>query len=248
MLTHLRSYDSQVHWFNSVHFSKADVSRLPQFSQKRLPRRAANFLVLGLSLPAILELSPNLLDYLRALNSLLSEFEAFQQCHPADGSASAYRARLPSVFKRSAGGRARRPSSNDVIFPGTDVLPLSGGSGAPGSSVLGAAGIGDSSAELLPGEEYMYLLAPSLPFEPDFFQTFATLCEVIMDCYLRIVKFVSTLGVCTPVLGDLFLKADAKIRKVMVSGIVREFEDASRAQTKSEMVGINRVVLGGMMG
>jgi hypothetical protein len=31
------------------------------------------------------------------------------------------------------------------------------------------------SSDLHPGEEYTYLLTPSLPFEPDFFETFATL-------------------------------------------------------------------------
>jgi hypothetical protein len=34
----------------------------------------------------------------------------------------------------------------------------------------------------------------------------------------------------------------------MVAGAVREFEDASRNNVKNEVSGVNRVVLGGLMG
>lgn len=104
------------------------------------------------------------------------------------------------------------------------------------------------SSDLLPGEEYTYLLTPSLPFEPDFFETFATLCDVLIDCYSRITTLVSSPSVCSVALGELFSKADAKLRKIMVAGAVREFEDASRNGVKSEVSGVSRVVLGGLLG
>lgn len=53
---------------------------------------------------------------------------------------------------------------------------------------------------------------------------------------------------CTVGLGEMFSKADAKIRKIMVAGIVREFEDASRNNAKNEVFGVSRVVLGGLLG
>lgn len=104
------------------------------------------------------------------------------------------------------------------------------------------------SSDLLPGEEYTYLLTPSLPFEPDFFETFATLCDVLIDCYTRITALVSSPSICTVALGELFSKADAKLRKIMVAGAVREFEDASRNGVKNEVAGVSRVVLGGLLG
>lgn len=104
------------------------------------------------------------------------------------------------------------------------------------------------SSDLLPGEEYTYLLTPSLPFEPDFFETFATLCDVLIDCYGRIASLVASPAICTVALGETFSKADAKLRKIIVAGAVREFEDASRNGVKNEVAGVSRVVLGGLLG
>jgi hypothetical protein len=104
------------------------------------------------------------------------------------------------------------------------------------------------SSDLLPGEEYSYLLTPSLPFDPDFFETFATLCDVLIDCYTGLVALVSSPAVCTAALGEMFTKTDSRLRKVMVAGVVREFEDASRSGAKNEIAGVGRVVLGGLLG
>jgi hypothetical protein len=106
---------------------------------------------------------------------------------------------------------------------------------------------GAESADLLPGEEYIHLLTPSLPFDPDFYETFATLCDVLIDSYTRIAGLISSPAVCTPGVGEAFGKADAKLRKVIVAGVVREFEDASRNGAKGELAGVGKVVLGGLM-
>jgi len=101
--------------------------------------------------------------------------------------------------------------------------------------------------DLLPGEEYTHLHTPSLPFDPDFFETFATLCDVLIDCYTKIMSLIPSPAMCTPGTGDIFAKADTKLRKVIVQGIVKEFEDASRAGTKAEFAGLGKVVFGGLM-
>lgn len=46
----------------------------------------------------------------------------------------------------------------------------------------------------------------------------------------------------------MFVKADARLRKVIVGGVVREFEAAAREGSKREVLGVQRVVLGGLMG
>ena len=52
---------------------------------------------------------------------------------------------------------------------------------------------------------------------------------------------------CVPGLAEIFAKTDGRLRKVMVAGIVKEFEDATRAGVKGEVAGIGKVVLGGLM-
>lgn len=254
-----------------MHFSKNDLNRMPYFESRKLCRRAINFLYLGLSLPPILDVTTTALDYLRALNAILLEFETYQQLHPADGSSSSSslaRARFPQMFKRAThtGNKTRRTSSaTEIGLPmqssdPSDLKSMTGNIAAPGMAATPAVSSFPytDASDLHPGEEYTYLLTPSLPLEPDFFETFATLCDVLIDCYTRLCGLVPTPASCTAAtpestaaelaVGDLFAKADAKLRKVIVAGLVREFEEASRANAKNEMAGINRVVLSGLLG
>jgi hypothetical protein len=159
------------------------------------------------------------------------------------------------MFKRAthAGTKTRRASSaNEIGLPmqssdPSDLKSTAGNLGSASSASVTSFPLTESS-DLHPGEEYTYLLTPSLPFEPDFFETFATLCDVLIDTYSRLSALVSSPSVCTVALGETFSKADARLRKIMVAGAVREFEDASRNSVKSEVAGVSRVVLGGLLG
>ena len=230
---------------------------MPYSDAKKLARRATNYLLLGLSLPTILDMNAtNILEYLRALNALLLEFESYQQIHPSDGSSasSLSRARIPQMFKRATnvtGGKGRRASSaTDIGLPlntsdPADLKGMAGGGSGVGSSSTSSFPVGEQ--ELLPGEEYTHLITPSLPFDPDFFETFSTLCDVLIDCYMRIMSLVPSASLCVPGVGETFIKADAKLRKIIVAGIVKEFEEASRGGAKSEITNISKVVLGGLI-
>lgn len=103
------------------------------------------------------------------------------------------------------------------------------------------------SEALLPQESYTHLLTPSLPFDPDFFETFATLCDVLIDCYTKVTQLIKGPEMCGGNVGELFGKADARVRKVIVAGVVREFEERCREGVKGEVAGVGRVVLGGLM-
>ena len=157
------------------------------------------------------------------------------------------------MFKRShtTGPKGRRTSSAaEIGLPMTTSDPSDLKSMMTSSTVSLAPSTASSipsESELLPGEEYTHLLTPSLPFDPDYFETFATLCDVLIDCYTRILSLISSPAVCSPGVGELFAKADGRMRKVMVAGLVKEFEEASRSGVKTEMAGIGRVVLGGLM-
>jgi len=249
-----KAHDGRVYWFNTLLFNKPDLAKMSFFEPKKLARRATNYLLLGLSLPPILDSnSGNPQDYLRALNTLLVEFESFQQLHPPEGgqASSLSRARIPSMFKRAtqASAKGRRTSSAaDIGLPmnTSDPMDLKSMSNV---SIAGAtaSSFPASEQDLLPGEEYVHLLTPSLPFDPDFFETFATLCDVLIDCYTRIMSLIPSPAMCAPGTGEIFAKADSRLRKVMVAGIIKEFEDASRAGAKAEFAGLGKVVLGGLM-
>lgn len=228
---------------------------MPYFDTRRLGRRATNYLLLGLSLPTILDLNSSTpVDFLRTLNALLAEFETFQQIHPPDGSTSSSlsRARLPQMFKRAAvtGAKGRRTSSAaDIGLPmGNDQNDMKSNNGSMGSANGSSiTSFPTSDNDLLPGEEYTYLLTPSLPFDPDFYETFATLCDVLIDCYTRLLGLIPSPRECSPQIAEMFTKADARIRKIIVQGVVKEFEETSRGGVKSEVAGVGKVVLGGLM-
>lgn len=249
-----KAHEGRVYWFNTLLFTKSDLAKIPFFEPKKLARRAVNYLLLGLSLPNILDLnSSNPQECLRALNALLVEFESYQQVHPPEGgsSSSLSRARLPQMFKRAthASTKGRRTSSaTDIGLPmntsdPADLKAMTTGATA-GST---ASSFPASDQDLLPGEEYIHLLTPSLPFDPDFFETFATLCDVLIDCYTRIIGLIPSPAMCTPGTGEIFAKADAKLRKIIVAGIIKEFEEESRKGAKAEFAGLGKVVLGGLM-
>ena len=249
-----KAQEGRVYWFNTLLFTKSDLARMPFFEPKKLARRATNYLLLGLSLPNVMDLNAaNPQEYLRALSALLSEFESYQQMHPPEGTSasSLSRARIPSMFKRAtnASTKGRRTSSaTDIGLPmstsdPTDIKAMSNPAMAGSTPSSFPAG----EQDLLPGEEYVHLLTPSLPFDPDFFETFATLCDVLIDCYTKIMALISSPAVCIPGTGDIFAKADGKLRKVIIMGINKEFEDASKVGAKAEFAGLGKVVLGGLM-
>lgn len=240
-----KAHEGRIYWFNTYLFDKPDFNRMPYFDSRKIGRKATNHLLLGLSLPTIVDLySSTPIEFLRSLNTLLSEFDSFQQLHSdSSTAASLTRARLPSMFRRQ-GGKSRRSTSAADMHPMLDEFSAVPAAGAPTPSVMNFAA---SETDLLPGEEYTYLLTPSLPFDPDYFETFATLCDVLIDCYTRFLTLVPSPRECTAPVAELFGKADSRVRKLIVQGFVREFEDHSRTLIKSEVASIGKVVLGGLM-
>ena len=227
---------------------------MPCFDHRRLARKATNYLLLGISLPVLVDLySATPLEFLRSLSTLLSEFESFQQLR-SDSSASLARARLPNMFRRQGTKTRRSTSAADATAEeaaAAAALPSSGGGGVgglgAGSSTPSVMNFAASESDLLSGEEYAYLLTPSLPFEPDYFETFSTLCDALIDCYTRFLALVPTSRECTPSVAEQFTKADARVRKIIVQGTIKEFEDSSRANIKTEVASIGKVVLSGLM-
>ncbi|KAK2671343.1 hypothetical protein RAB80_013765 [Fusarium oxysporum f. sp. vasinfectum] len=240
-----KAHEGRIYWFKTYLFEKTDLNRMPSLDARKLGRKATNHLLLGLSLPTIIDLySSTSIEFLRSLNSLLSEFDSFQQLHgESSTAASLTRARLPSMFRRP-GGKSRRSTSAADMHPMVDEMASLPAAGGPAPSVMNFAA---AETDLLPGEEYTFLLTPSLPFDPDYFETFATLCDVLIDCYTRFLALVPSPRECSAPVAELFTKADSRVRKIIVQGIVRDFEEQSRSYVKTEVASIGKVVLGGLM-
>ncbi|KAI8950677.1 hypothetical protein F4801DRAFT_333571 [Xylaria longipes] len=248
-----KAHEGRIYWFNTLLFDKPDLARMPYFDSRKLARRATNYLLLGLSIPVVIDLNSSTpLEFLRSLNTLLSEFESYQQIHTENGvsSSSLSRARLPQMFRRP-GGKGRRQSGAAAGLEYAD--PNNASFNKDGSAVNAAPatvinfGLGGEGNDLVAGEEYTHLLTPNLPFDPDFFETFATLCDVLIDCYTRLISLMASPKDCTPMVVELFTKADQRVRKIIVQGVVKEFEDSSRTGLKHEVANVGKVVLGGLM-
>ncbi|KAI0383278.1 hypothetical protein F5Y04DRAFT_32099 [Hypomontagnella monticulosa] len=246
-----KAHEGRIYWFNTLLFDKPDLARMPYFDSRKLAYRATNYLLLGLSLPAVIDLnSATPLEFLRSLNTLLAEFDSYQQIHTENGvnTSSLSRARIPNMFRRGPGGRGRRQSGAADMYTDAGSNGLASGSAVNSvpTSVINF-GLGGEGNDLVPGEEYTHLLTPNLPFDPDFFETFATLCDVLIDCYSRLMTLLPAAKDCTPIIAELFTKADLKVRKIIIQGVVKEFEDTSRAGLKQEVASVGKVVLGGLI-
>lgn len=251
-VSRINRHEGRIYWFNTLLFDKPDLARMPFFDSRKLARRATNYLLLGLSIPVVIDLNSSTpLEFLRSLNTLLTEFDSYQQIHTENGvsSSSLSRARLPQMFRRP-GGKGRRQSgatSLEYADPNGASFNKDGSAvNAVPASVINF-GLGGEGNDLLAGEEYTHLLTPNLPFDPDFFETFATLCDVLIDCYSRLMSLLTSPKDCTPMIVELFTKADQRVRKIIIQGVVKEFEDSSRTGLKQEVANVGKVVLGGLM-
>ncbi|KAA8893296.1 hypothetical protein FN846DRAFT_979615 [Sphaerosporella brunnea] len=284
-----RAHEGRVYFFNVMLMPRSDLQKVVYPDIKKLQKKASHFFVLGNSLPSILEVAnttQSALDYLRAFNALLQEYETHISLPPsrqlttrahsgsislgsgasAGGGNSSLR-NMSKFFSRSGHVKPRRGSvaangaGPDLTLERTRSASNSSGSG-PGMNISGPTLVSSGGEDTLPplpvslpastlnsvpGEEYIYLTHPPLPFDPDYFETFATLCDVLIDVYSRVLMLVNAPNVCGPAIGEAFLKADAKIRRIVVSGTVREWEDAVRVGVKREVGGVAKEVLAGML-
>ncbi|KAF3089030.1 hypothetical protein TWF569_000644 [Orbilia oligospora] len=254
-----RAHEGRVFWYNTVQFTREDLPRRVQPDQRKLSKRAATFFVLGQSIPSVLDLATsNPIDYLKALNSLLAEFDAYQATHDGTSTSSAAKGmgRVKLWSTRNSAQKVRRSSSAaqggiDGLyhFTAMDALEKARTNGFMHHNPLPFPNGGHSSSNSDDpnGDDFSYLVHSSLPFEPDYYETFATLCDVLIDAYSRVLTLINSPTACSVGVGDSFIKADAKIRKTVLSTVVREFEDASRTSIKTEIVSLAKNVLGSLV-
>jgi hypothetical protein len=179
--------------------------------------------------------SDNPLDYLRSLAALLSEYDTYQQLNNPDASVGA-RGRMGAMFKSGMRGVKGRRSSSVAIESLSESVE---------SAQLEFIPMPPISSGNLP--EFTYLQTPSLPFDPDFHTAFATLADILIDTYSGVVQLLPNAESIGPGVGEAFGKADKILRKVLVQNATQELGDTTRREVRTEIGGLSRLVLGGLM-
>ncbi|KAF2771305.1 hypothetical protein EJ03DRAFT_268755 [Teratosphaeria nubilosa] len=245
-------HEGNIFYFSTLHYSQSNLNTsIPSLHPAKLARRATGYMALGYSLPLLLDLSSNSpLEYLKALAALLSEFETYQNLAAHDGAGSSLsRARVGQMFKTGIGlgtrsgmrsGRRASAATDSIASDTARSASLSLPSGEIGSP-------NEAPSPLAAGHDFHHLLTPHLPFDPDFSTTFSALCDTLIEIYANLLQLVHSPDICTPAVADAFTKADKAVRKILVSNVMREFEDGTRAGVKTEVAGLGRLVLGGLM-
>ncbi|KAI5845028.1 hypothetical protein DFP73DRAFT_526495 [Morchella snyderi] len=170
-------------------------------------------------------------------------------------SASGNSTTLPSMPPTSSGGY---PNSNLSSYnfnlsttPATSTTELDLLPPLPMTSSIGTPPLPTSNPMFPPpitsGDVYLYLSTPALPFEPDYYETFSTLCDILIDGYQRVLGLVGTPDSCNQLVYEAFMKADTKVKKLVVTGVVKEFEEACKAAVKREIGGLGKEILGGLL-
>lgn len=247
-------HEGDIFYFGTMHYSQASLAMMPSMYPHKLGRRATNYFLLAYSLPAVLDLnSGNPLEYLKALSSLLTEFETYQTLSGFDSSGNTVsRGRMGQMFK-SGMGLGGRTSKGRRSSTTADTLSLDArqadllGMPTAGRSPSDAHSPIDTASPINPtNHEFAYLLTPHIPFDPDFNVTLGSLCDILIDVYAKLMDLVSSPDTCSPSVGTEFTKADKAIRKILVANVVKEFEDTTRAGVKGELAGLGKLVLGGL--
>lgn len=239
-------HEGDIFYFGTMHYSPAVLQSLPSMQAHKLGRRATNYLLLGYSLPLVLDVNSNTpMEFLRALSGLLAEFETYQTLCGFDASGNTVKnSRMGGMFKSSIRSTKGRRSSTAIAPSDLALDPRQ-------AELLGLTSHRDPqdlTSSINPtGHEFSFLMTPNIPFEPDFSTTLGTLCDSLIDTYAKLTELVSGPEHCTPLVGEAFSKADKAIRKILVANVMREFEETTRGGMKSEMTGLGKLTLGGLM-
>ena len=234
-------HEGDIFYFGTLHYTSAALhATVPSLQAHKLGRKATNYLALGYSLPLLLDMNSGTpLEYLKALTAVLSEFETYQS-ESVGGASSLSRARVGAMFKGIRSGRRASAATESISLDSTraGLLNLPGHDGGGTSPVDGGA------AQL---HDFQHLLTPHLPFDPDFATVFATLCDTLIDVYANLLALLHGPENCSPAVGEAFAKADKALRKILVANVMRELEEGTRQGVKTEVAGLGRLVLGGLM-
>lgn len=251
-LEYLRKvHEGHVFYFNTLHYSPSHLSHLPSLNASKLGRRATNYVLLGTSIPPALDLAANNpLEYLRLLAAVLAEFDTYQSLHNHETSSNALsRGRMGAMFKSGMRGvKGRRTSgATDTLIPSESVLSADSNTAALDNMALPPTPSHHHHHHHHHHPEFTYLQTPNLPFDPEFNMAFSTLADILIDAYAGVIQLLPGPETVSGAIAEAFAKADKILRKILVQTVIQEFGENTRKEIKSEVGGLGKVVLSGLM-
>ncbi|CAG8509090.1 7410_t:CDS:2 [Acaulospora morrowiae] len=98
----------------------------------------------------------------------------------------------------------------------------------------------DDDASFQESGEYTYLFVPNIPFDLDYFQTFYTLCDILVEVYNKLL--VGTTSTITTSFTESVQKVDGKFKKI-IALIAKEIDTLSRNTIKDELRVIDPIII-----
>ncbi|PWY99757.1 hypothetical protein BCV70DRAFT_211992 [Testicularia cyperi] len=175
-LVHLkRSLHSRQAWFQTVHMNQDDLAAA--FDNDRMKKRTVRYLLLGLSLSGILEIT-NPSDMARAIVSLTNELDNL-----TDDTVVALTAGAGTTSQST-----QRNKMRSFFKSGNKTLKRAAATQAISEFGFGDSTAGPSSSFAHP-DQASYLMTPNIPMQLDFFQVFFTLCDMLTEVYHKMLSF-----------------------------------------------------------
>ncbi|CAN6638304.1 hypothetical protein TRVA0_017S00254 [Trichomonascus vanleenenianus] len=254
-------------WLNTVQIAKKDFDGLYWDDHRQQPPlNALHFFYLGGSIPSIYgHDGQTLTEYLKAFLNVLKEYEILigsNESTPKNKIAGVgrrlFKSRLKSADHSAAYGSMITSSSSVSIITSNDMKAKSTAlslshhhnnlhNSSPASqqshlSPLSSNAALPPSIQVAGGHEFSYLAVYHLPFIPDVYETFLSLCEALIDAYKHIRDFIRA----GPVHHDsyeLLLKVDDKLRKYVISPTVKDIDALSRSLIYEETTKLDGLLI-----
>uniref|UniRef100_A0A060T977 ARAD1C41712p n=1 Tax=Blastobotrys adeninivorans TaxID=409370 RepID=A0A060T977_BLAAD len=227
-----RVHGGTICWLNTVHLSRRDFDSFNWATERSVVNAAAaaplnslHYFYLGGSLQSILDMDfTSLSDYLRALHTLMKEYETLigaMDSPPKNKIAGVgrrlFRSRMKSGEFSPMGHSG--PSSPTESRPRPKSQSLH-----PQQSTVSSISSTGSEKNY---RDFIYLKVFHLPFVPDVYETFLSLCETLTSVYRKLWHLVGS-GPVSPEHHEIICKIDDKIRRHLINPTIKDVDALSR--------------------
>lgn len=247
-----RVHGGKLCYLNTVQLSKQDFEQIYWDENKQHPPlNSLNYFYLGGSLNTLFEHNQHSLsDLLKSFVAMLKEYETLTGIHE-----NTPKNRIAGVGRRLFRGRLKSNThDHQTITENTLSLSTvksrqqsssnsSGNAISPVSSTFSGASSVISTTTTLNGHEFHHLNVFHLPFIPDVYETFVSLCESLIEAYTQIKQIAKTQSVITHDCYELILKIDDKIRKFIISPTIKDIDTLSRSLIYEETTKLDSLLV-----
>lgn len=189
-------------------------------------------------------------DYLRTFHNLLKEYETL-----IGTTESSSKNKIAGVGRRLFRSRLKSADHAEYINTGnngkTTSSSTSKGRPLSASAVSSSHGGGITPASPLflshHNHDFHHLTLYQLPFVPDVYETFLSLCEILIECYKQIHTLIQQEGHTSMQAQqesyELLVKIDDKIKKQFISPTVKDIDSLSRSLLYEETTKLDSLLI-----